>query len=173
MKILIPLLGLTLGLAPLTAVRGASAPSAPPSADETSLTPESVLASQVSEIAAATTMTRATKEKLIASAVRLAINAAIQGIKDPARVLDLAVQLAGAAAEAAPAFADTVMSASTSVPGVARVDGAVAALQAAVDTGATSSSPSSGGSTSTARSSAPSAQFGGNTGGFAQSPSKD
>lgn len=171
MKTWLSTLVLILSANALVAAQSALPASSNSSAVESGVAPESVLATQVNEVAASTTMTRKTKDKLISSAVRLAISSAIQGIKDPTRALNIAVQFTSAAAAAAPDFADTILAASASVPGIAGLDGALAALQAAVNAGVDGAGDDSGTTgPSGSRPAAPSAQFGGNTTAAGNSP---
>ena len=159
----------TLAFSAQSAPAPASQPGAPEQAE---LTPQAILAAQVSEIASDTTMSRAAQEKLIASAVRLAIATAIEGIKDRAQALKIAVQLTTAAAKAAPRFGETIMLTASSIPALAGIDGALGQIQAAVLSGikATGSDGLNlappGGSPP-----APSPEFGGNSGDVKVSPS--
>jgi hypothetical protein len=112
-------------------LRAADAPTPDPTRNEAA-TPASQLAAQVKEIAATPDMSDKTKAKLIASAVQVAINNAVAGITEPAEALQLATELAGAAAKAAPHFAESITHAVMSNPSIAGIDGALAAVQAAV-----------------------------------------
>ena len=132
-----PIFSCLILLAACTAgLRAANAPSseihsADPAINEGS-TPASLLAVQVKEIATTPDMSGKTKAKLIASAVQLAVSNALAGITDPAEALQLAAELAGAAAKAAPRFADTITRAVMSNPVIAGIAGALAEVQAAV-----------------------------------------
>lgn len=108
------------------------------SAQNEAPTPESVLASQVQDIVSSD---RSPKEqgKLISSAVRLAVSSAIEGKKKPAERLAAAMELAAAAAKAAPHFATTITSAVSSLPAFADLDGAAEQIQYAVSTSIESS----------------------------------
>jgi len=99
-------------------------------------TPGTMLATQVSEIAASSTLPRKTKEKRIASAVRLAVIAATTDVNEPGQVLTIALGLATMAAKAAPDFAAAIRDAIFSIPSIASIDGALAQLQTAVLEGA-------------------------------------
>ena len=133
-------LAILLLLLPLTA--GLNAKDADPIPGRTntnehseSQSPASTLAAQVQEIAASSSLSRRSQAKLITKAVRDAINAATDGIKDPAERLQLALELATAAAKAAPHFAATITSAVTSLPSIAKIEGAGDQIQAAVKAG--------------------------------------
>jgi len=97
-----------------------------------SLTPENVLARQVSEIAATSGMSQRTKAKRIAAAVRLAVVTTTTDIKDPTQALQSALELAKAATQAAPQFAKSIRDAIISIPSIASIEGALALLQAAI-----------------------------------------
>jgi len=99
-------------------------------------TPETILAAQVSEIAASSTMPRKTKEKRIASAVRLAVIAATADVKEASRALEIALGLATVAAQAAPHFAEAIRDAIISIPSIASIEGALPQLQTAIKEGA-------------------------------------
>ena len=109
--------------------------SGPARQTEETLTPEAVLAAQVSEIASSTTLSPKTQAKLIANAVRLAVLTATEGVTDPTRRLTLALELAAAAAKAAPHFADAITTAVSSIPSIAGINGALAQIKAAVLSG--------------------------------------
>lgn len=98
-------------------------------------TPAAILAEQVKEIAASSTMSLKTQAKLIANAVKTAISAAIEGIKDPAERLNVAMDLATVAAKAAPEFAATITSAVSTIPSIAKIEGAQEQIQSAVKAG--------------------------------------
>lgn len=95
-------------------------------------TPETVLAAQVSEIAASSGVSQKTKARRIANAVRLAVIAATAEVKDPGQALKIAVGLATVATEAAPHFADPIRNAILSIPSIASIDGALPQVQAAI-----------------------------------------
>jgi hypothetical protein len=101
-------------------------------------TPESILARQVSEIATSSSASRKTKAKRIASAVHLAVISATTDVKDPDQVLKIALDLATAAAEAAPNFAEAIRDAIISIPSIASIAGAAAELQTAIKAAAAS-----------------------------------
>ena len=98
-------------------------------------TPASILEAQVKEIASATTMSRKSQAKLITNAIRLAVTTAIEGVKKPVERLEIALELTTAAAKAAPQFAATITSAVSDLPAIARINGALDQIQAAVKAG--------------------------------------
>ena len=135
-----PNLAILLLLLPLTAGLEAKdarpAPSEPdPKEQNEAPTPAATLAAQVQEIASSTTLSRKSQAKLITSAVRLAITTVIEGIKDPAERLQLALELTTAATKAAPQFAATITSAVTGIPAIARIEGALDEIKEAVKKG--------------------------------------
>lgn len=153
-------------------LRAADVPSpeahpADPAKNEAS-TPASLLAEQVKQIAATPDMAAKTKAKLISNAVQLAVNQALAGIDDPAEQLNLAEELAAAAAKAAPQFSDSITQAVMGNSAIARIDGALTALQASVQGAAREAGLTGRGAAipSTARS-----DFGGNIGDKVVSPS--
>lgn len=91
-----------------------------------------VLALQVAEIASSTKLTPKTKEARIATMVRKAVILATVNVNDPAQAVSIAVDLATAAAGAAPEFTDAIINSVSSVPSIASIDGAVAALNTSV-----------------------------------------
>jgi hypothetical protein len=95
-------------------------------------TPAGALAAEVREIANYRMMSHAKKEKRIANAVRIAVVGAT-AYKDPAEVVNIASELAAAAASAAPPFKDAIVHAVLFSPSVASIDGASGQIQAAVD----------------------------------------
>jgi hypothetical protein len=107
---------------------GAADQSGPP-------TPESVLATQLSEIASSSTLSHKAKAKQIASAVRLAVIAATADVKDPAQALTTALGIATVAAKAAPDYTEAISDAIYSIPSIASINGALAQLQQAVAEG--------------------------------------
>ena len=123
----------TNGLQAKEAHRGNNPPAAEDQAEKP--TPASILSAQVSEIASTTNISRKSQSKLIANAVRLAVITATEGTKDPEEKLQLALELASAAAQAAPHFAETITQAVESIPAIARIEGAVAQVNAAVKAG--------------------------------------
>ena len=98
-------------------------------------TPAAILAEQVKEIASSPTMSLKTQSKLITDAVQTAITAAIEGIKDPEERLNIALDLATVATKAAPEFAATITSAVSSIPSIAKIEGARDQIQSAVKAG--------------------------------------
>jgi hypothetical protein len=135
------------------------------------LTPESVLADQVRAIVDSRAPQKS-KEKAIASAVRFAVLAAIADAKDQAGILKIALRYAATAAEAVPAFADTIAQAVSAIPAVAAIEGASAQIQATVaavvkDAGIPGTAPAS---TSPAKL-PPNAEYGGDVGDVIVSPS--
>ncbi len=97
--------------------------------------PAAILAAQVQDIAASSTISRKSQAKLITNAIRRAITAATEGIKDPAQRLQIALELTTAAAKAAPHFAATITRAVTGLPALAKIEGALEQIQAAVKAG--------------------------------------
>jgi len=95
-------------------------------------TPAEALAAEVGKIANFKMMSHAKKEKRIANAVRIATVSAT-AYKDPAEIVDIASELAAAAASAAPPFKDAIVHAVLFTPSVAGIDGASGQVQAAVD----------------------------------------
>jgi hypothetical protein len=158
--------------APAAGLRAAdAAPSGPHSTDSVKAdapSPAALLAEQVKQIAATPDMSEKTKAKLISSAVQAVIAKAIAGIQDPAEILNVAAELAGAAAKAAPHFATAITQAVMANPAVAGIDGALAqvqsSVQAAVQSSAFAARPNAG--RTNAR-----ADFGGNSGDIIVSPS--
>jgi len=90
------------------------------------------LAAQVREIAHTRLMSRAKKEKRIATTVRVAVVAAT-AYKSPAEALGIASEMAASAAAAAPQFKDVIANAVSFIPAIARIDGAAGQIRAAVD----------------------------------------
>jgi len=113
----------------------ASAPSS--QATATVISP-SWLQRQIQSIAHSHEISHAKKEKRIANAVRMAINAATayQGGNTSA-VLNKAVTYATAAARVAPEYSKIITNAASFTPAVARIDGASGQIEAAVDSAAT------------------------------------
>ena len=99
-------------------------------------TPAEALAAEVRKIANFKMMSHAKKEKRIANAVRIAVVGAT-AYKDPAEIVNIASELAAAAASAAPPFKDAIVHAVLFSPSVASIDGASGQIQAAVDYAAT------------------------------------
>jgi hypothetical protein len=93
---------------------------------------------QVKAIAHSHEISHAKKEKRIANAVRMAINAATayQG-GNTSVVLNKAVTYAAAAARVAPEYSKIITNAVSFAPAVARIDGAAGQIEAAVDAAAT------------------------------------
>ena len=125
-------------LAALLTCLGAAAThaqSAPEPAASTRRSSRSALAaslySQVSEIAGSVTISSSKKEKRIATAVRVAVIAGAAYKSDPEAVLAVAVELARAAARAAPRYADTIANAAAFAPPVARIDGSAGRIRTA------------------------------------------
>ena len=82
------------------------------------------LAAVVGELAEARGTGRATKERQISDAVRLAVAAAIGRKADPEEALSSAVKLAATAAAAAPQFTEVIANAIAFAPTLARIPGA-------------------------------------------------
>lgn len=124
-------------LLPVTPGIGATKPAAAPSQTSTSgeeASPAMILASQVAEIASTPSLSHKEMTRLIAKAVRTAVSAVIEGIKDSTERLSLARNLAAAAAKAAPNFSDTIIDAVSNLPAFVKVDGAAAQIEEAVNT---------------------------------------
>jgi len=135
-----PNLALLLLLLPLTTVLPAKDNEPSPNRHtsdkhETAPTASTTLAGQLRDIAGSTTMSRKSQEKLITSAVRLAVNAAVQGANDPAKALKIALELAASAGKAAPLFADEIAEAIKNTPGISRIKGASREIIEAVHRG--------------------------------------
>ena len=95
-------------------------------------TAAALLAAQVGEISRARLMSHAKKEKRIATAVRVAVVAAT-AYKSSAETLNIASELAAAAAAAAPQFKDVIVNAAVFTPSVTRIDGASGQIRAAAN----------------------------------------
>ncbi len=135
-----PNLAILLLLLPLSAgIEAKAASTAPHQPDTTehnpAKTPANRLAAEVTEIAATTAISRKAQAKKITSAIRQAINAATEGITDPAERLKVALQLTTVAAKAAPQFAATITSAVAGLPSLAKIEGAIEQIKSAVSAG--------------------------------------
>lgn len=143
-----------------------------PAAEQTDqLTPESILARQVSEIAASSSASRKTKAKRIANAVHLAVISATADVKDPDQALKIALDLGTAAAQAAPSFAEAIRDAIISIPSIASIPGAAAQVQAAITAAAAASDHSTGAPTTTPPRPPQNPEIGGGSGDVVVSPS--
>ena len=89
------------------------------------------LAGQVAEIAHSSAISRAKKEKRISTAVRIAVVAATAYNNNPEKVLSTALELTGAAAGAAPQFAEVIANAVSFAPSLARIDSASGQIRTA------------------------------------------
>ena len=89
------------------------------------------LASQVSEINHSSMISRAKKEKRIATAVRVAVVAATAYKQDPDEILGIGVTLAAEAARAAPPFTEVIARAVSFAPAIAGIDGASSRIRTA------------------------------------------
>ena len=128
--LLLLLLPLSASLATVSA-----APNTPETKEQSEeLSPAAILAAQVKDIAASDTLSREAQAKQISSAVRLSIIASTEGINSPEDRLKIAAELATAATKAAPHFAATITSAVADIPFIAKIDGALEQIQAAVST---------------------------------------
>ena len=87
------------------------------------------LAAQVSEISHSTMISRTKKEKRIATAVRVAVVAATAYKNDPGEIMDIGLELAAAAARAAPPFTEVIANAVSFSPALARIDGAASRIR--------------------------------------------
>jgi len=95
----------------------------------------SAIHAQVQAIAQSHTLSRAKKEKKIAATIRVAIAAATAYQKNSAASLNIAVDLAIAAAQAAPQFTRVIIDAASFTPTIARIDGASSQIEAAINAG--------------------------------------
>ncbi len=89
------------------------------------------LAAQVAEIARSPAISKAKKEKRISTAVRIAIVSATAYKNSPEEVLGIALELAEAAAAAAPHFTEVIANAISFSPTLAHVDGATGQIRSA------------------------------------------
>ena len=89
----------------------------------------SQLAADVREFAGAPGLSRSKKEKRIATAVRVAVVAATSYRQNPREILGAALELAAAAARAAPAYAEVIVNAAALAPSVAAVEGAAGQIR--------------------------------------------
>jgi hypothetical protein len=89
------------------------------------------LAAQVSEINHSSMISRAKKEKRIATAVRVAVVAATAYKQDPDEILGIGVTLAAEAARAAPPFTEVIARAVSFAPAIAGIDGASSRIRTA------------------------------------------
>ena len=117
----------------IAATKSGPAPSQTSTSGEEA-SPSMILTSQVAEIASTASLSHKEMAKLIAKAVRTAVGAVIDGIKDPTERLSLAGNLAAAAAKVAPDFSAIIIDAVSSLPAFAKVDGAAAQIEEAVKT---------------------------------------
>jgi len=97
--------------------------------------PAAILAAQIREIASSQNMSVKSQAKLLTNAVKVAVSAVIEGIKDPSERLKRALELTTAAAKAAPQFGATITSAVASIPAIGGQEGALGMIQAAVKAG--------------------------------------
>jgi hypothetical protein len=126
------------------AVAGVSAaeptPDGPPKKQE--WTPGS-LAVLVAEIANSTKLSAEDKERDVADLVRKATIERTADIEDPAQVLALALELATAAATAAPQFAQTIVNTIATIPSLASIEGAMTSVRSALASAASESAGAS------------------------------
>jgi hypothetical protein len=122
------------------------------SAQNVALTPVEILSGQLKEIASSTTLSRKSQAKMITNAVRVAITAATEGIKDPAERLRLALELTSAAAKAAPNFAATITSAVSNLPVLSGIEGTLTQIPAAVSAGIAAADEAAGAASPTGNS---------------------
>ena len=94
-------------------------------------TAATILAAQVREIAGSSMVSRAKKEKRISTEVRIAVVAATAYKRNSGEILGIALELATAAARAAPQFTEVVSAAASFAPAVTRIDGATGQIRAA------------------------------------------
>lgn len=89
------------------------------------------LAEQVGEISRSSAISRAKKEKRISTAVRVAVVAATAYKKSADEILGTALELTGAAAAAAPQFAEVIANAASFAPALTRIDSAASQVRSA------------------------------------------
>ena len=98
--------------------------------------PGTILAAQVSEIAATQRFSVKQKSTLISRAVRNAVVMATSDITDSTQVLKIALELAAVAAKAAPKYANVIGHAVTDIPSIMKIDGSAGAVVATVEAAA-------------------------------------
>lgn len=130
----LPLLALIpLTLSPVAATAASTAmPRAATSETADELTPAALLSAQVSEIAFSNSLSKEAKQKKISTALKVAVGSAVSGLTDPDEIVKVATDLAVACVKAVPAFAGTIEHAVVSLPALAKISGAAAAIQASV-----------------------------------------
>ena len=89
------------------------------------------LAGEVRAIADSAMISHSRKEKRISTAVRVAVVAATAYKDNPDTIVELAAELAGAAAAAAPHYADAIAKAAAFAPAVARIEGSSGRIRTA------------------------------------------
>jgi hypothetical protein len=123
---------LLLAAAPSAWARSAPAATEPAETPRTAGRPAlaSWLAAQVREIAGASSLSRAKKEKRISTTVRTTVIAATAYKTDPDEVLGIALDITAAAGRAAPSFAEVISNAVAFASPVAKIDGAAGQIRA-------------------------------------------
>lgn len=97
------------------------------------LSPAAILSAQVGEIAYSTSLPLEVKQARIKAALRKAINGAIAGVSDPEQMTQIATDLAVACVKAAPGFAATISNTVTSIPSIAKINGAAALIRDSIE----------------------------------------
>lgn len=115
----------------LGAALPAGEPEAPSMAQE--LSPAAILSAQVSEIAYSTSLPLEAKQARIKTALRKAVSGAIAGMSDPEQKIKIAAEFAVACVKAAPGFAATIADTVTSIPAIAKIDGAATLIRNSVE----------------------------------------
>jgi len=90
------------------------------------------LAKQVAAIAGDASMSQEAQGKAILDLVRSTVHAAVAGVSDRDKIVEIVARYAGQAAAAAPRFAPAITDAVASLPEVARIAGARAKVEAVV-----------------------------------------
>jgi len=115
---------------PATTAAPARGPAAAANSAERPTLAES-LADEVREIVNSAMISHGKKERRISTAVRVAVVAATAYKSDPDTIIEIAMELAGEAAAAAPHYADAISKAASFAPAVARIEGASGRIRAA------------------------------------------
>lgn len=118
----------------LLAAEPSSTPAPEPAANEQAVSPEEALAKKVAEIASSEGLTPQERKQAIGEAVKAAISDAIKDVQDPVRIMEIATRFVTRAAQAAPRFAPAIVATVVEIPAIARIEGAGARIQTAVDT---------------------------------------
>lgn len=131
---------LVVALGSLTSLPGAASQPSPAVAPDRALA-ASQLATEVREIASASSLSSAKKEKRISTAVRTAVVAATAYRNGPNEAMEIALDLATAAARAAPRYSEVIINAVAFAPAVARIDAASSQIRAAATAAAKGQTP--------------------------------